>query len=183
VTRLRGTETVVVQPLPEAVAADPVVAGAALDAEGNPLLVLHPDALVAAAARTGARARPAPRERPPVLIVDDSLTTRMLEQSILELAGYDVDMATSGEEALEKAAARRYALFLVDVEMPGMDGFTFVATTQKDPTLREVPAILVTSRDAEEDRARGRAVGAKAYIVKSELDQNDLLERIGKLVA
>jgi len=183
VTRLRGTETVVVQPLPEAVAADPVVAGAALDAEGNPLLVLYTDALVAAAARTGARERPAPRQRPPVLIVDDSLTTRMLEQSILELAGYDVDMATSGEEALEKAAARRYALFLVDVEMPGMDGFTFVATTQKDPTLRNVPAILITSRDAEEDRARGRAVGAKAYIVKSELDQNDLLERIGKLVA
>jgi two-component system chemotaxis sensor kinase CheA len=183
VTRLRGTETVVVQPLPDAVAADPVVAGAALDAEGNPLLVLHPDALVAAAARTEARPRPAPRQRPPVLIVDDSLTTRMLEQSILELAGYEVDMATSGEEALEKAAARRYALFLVDVEMPGMDGFTFVATTQKDPTLCNVPAILITSRDAEEDRARGRAVGAKAYIVKSELDQNDLLDRIGKLVA
>jgi two-component system chemotaxis sensor kinase CheA len=183
VTQLRGTETIVVQPLPDAVAADPIVAGAALDAEGNPLLVLHPEALVAAAARTEARERPAPRQRPPVLIVDDSLTTRMLEQSILELAGYDVDLATSGEEALEKAAARRYALFLVDVEMPGMDGFTFVATTQNDPTLREVPAILVTSRDAEEDRARGRAVGAKAYIVKSELDQNDLLERIGKLVA
>jgi two-component system chemotaxis sensor kinase CheA len=183
VTRLRGTETVVVQPLPEGVSADAVVAGVALDAEGNPLLVLHPEALVAAAARTEARERAAPRQRPPVLIVDDSLTTRMLEQSILELAGYEVDMATSGEEALEKAAARRYALFLVDVEMPGMDGFTFVATTQKDPSLRQVPAILVTSRDAEEDRARGRAVGAKAYIVKSELDQNDLLERIGKLVA
>lgn len=183
VTRLRGTETIVVQPLPEGVAADPVVAGAALDAEGNPLLVLHPEALVAAAARSEARERAVPRARPPVLIVDDSLTTRMLEQSILELAGYDVDMATSGEEALEKAAARRYALFLVDVEMPGMDGFTFVATTQKDPSLCNVPAILVTSRDAAEDRARGRAVGAKAYIVKSELDQNDLLERIGKLVA
>ena len=183
VTRLRGTETVVVQPLPEGVAADTVVAGAALDAEGNPLLVLHPEALVAAAARSEARERAVPRPRPPVLIVDDSLTTRMLEQSILELAGYEVDMATSGEEALEKAAARRYALFLVDVEMPGMDGFTFVATTQKDPSLCNVPAILITSRDAAEDRARGRAVGAKAYIVKSELDQNDLLERIGKLVA
>ena len=127
VTRLLGTATIVVQPLPDAVAADPVVAGAALDAEGNPQLVLDPEALVAAAARTAARERAAPPARPPVLVVDDSLTTRMLEQSILESAGYEVDLATSGEEALEKARARRYALFLVDVEMPGMDGFTFVA--------------------------------------------------------
>ena len=63
VTRLRGTETIVVQPLPDAVVADAVVAGAALDAEGNPLLVLHPDALVAAAARTEARERASPRQR------------------------------------------------------------------------------------------------------------------------
>ena len=89
----------------------------------------------------------------------------------------------TSKEGLEKAARRRYALFLVDVEMPGMDGFTFVATTQKDPTLRDIPAVLVTSRNATEDRARGTAVGAKAYIVKSEFDQNELLDRIGKLVA
>ena len=162
VTQLRGTETIVVQPLPDAIAADPIVAGAALDAEGNPLLVLHPEALVAAAARTEARERPAPRQRPPVLIVDDSLTTRMLEQSILELAGYDVDMATSGEEALEKAAARRYALFLVDVEMPGMDGFTFVATTQKDPDAARGagdPGHLARRRGRSRARARRRRQG------------------------
>ena len=116
-------------------------------------------------------------------MVDDSLTTRMLEQSILELAGYEVDMATSGEEALEKAAARRYALFLVDVEMPGMDGFTFVERTRADAALRQTPAILVSSRSSPEDRRRGQQVGALDYMVKSEFDQNDLLERIGKLVA
>ena len=183
VTRLCGIETIVVQPLPPSAVADPVVAGASLDAEGNPQLVLHPEALVAAAARLEGRERPAARRRPPVLVVDDSLTTRMLEQSILELAGYEVDLATSGEEALEKAALRRYALFLVDVEMPGMDGFTFVATTQKDPVLRDIPAVLVTSRNAPEDRQRGKTVGAKAYMVKSEFDQIELLDRIGKLVA
>jgi two-component system chemotaxis sensor kinase CheA len=106
----------------------------------------------------------------------------MLEQSILESAGYDVDLATSAEEALEKARRRRYALFLVDVEMPGMDGFAFVERTRGDPTLRDVPAILVTSRTSPEDRRRGEQVGARAYIVKSEFDQADLLERIRKLV-
>jgi two-component system chemotaxis sensor kinase CheA len=183
VTRLRGAETVIVQPLPEGSGADAVVAGASLDAEGNPQLVLYPEALVVAAARACGLARPAPRVRPPVLVVDDSLTTRMLEQSILELAGYEVDLAVSAEEGLEKAARRRYALFLVDVEMPGMDGFSFIAATQQDPALRDIPAVLVTSRDAPEDRARGSRVGAKGYIVKTEFDQTELLDRIGKLVA
>jgi two-component system chemotaxis sensor kinase CheA len=182
VTRLRGTETIVVQPMPDGVAADAVIAGASLDAEGNPQLVLHPDALVAAAGHADGRARPETRTRLPVLVIDDSMTTRMLEQSILELAGYEVDVAMSAEEGLEKAAQRRYALFLVDVEMPGMDGFSFVATTQRDPALRDIPAILVTSRNATEDRARGVEVGARAYIVKSEFDQIELLDRIGKLV-
>jgi two-component system, chemotaxis family, sensor kinase CheA len=114
--------------------------------------------------------------------VDDSLTTRMLEKSILESAGYEVDLATSGEEGLAKAKRRPYALFLVDVEMPGMDGFTFVQRTRADADLRGIPAILVTSRAAPEDRERGEAAGASGYIVKSEFDQNDLLKRIGRLV-
>ena len=115
-------------------------------------------------------------------MIDDSLTTRMLEQSILESAGYEVEVATSAEEGLEKARSKRYGLFLVDVEMPGMDGFAFVETTQRDPSLRAVPAILVTSRDAPEDRRRGEEVGARSYIVKSEFDQGQLLETIRKLV-
>jgi two-component system chemotaxis sensor kinase CheA len=114
--------------------------------------------------------------------VDDSLTTRMLEQSILESAGYAVELATSGEEALEKARRRRYALFLVDVEMPGMDGFELLERLQSDPGLRRIPSILVTSRSSQEDRRRGAHVGASAYVVKSEFDQVDLLRRIGSLM-
>jgi two-component system chemotaxis sensor kinase CheA len=106
----------------------------------------------------------------------------MLEKSILESAGYEVDLAISAEEALAKAAGRRYALFLVDVEMPGMDGFAFIAKTRADPDLREVPAILVTSRNAPEDRRRGIEAGAQAYIVKGEFDQGQVLETIRKLV-
>jgi two-component system chemotaxis sensor kinase CheA len=182
VDRMLGTERLVLRPLPELTPADPVLAGTSLDAEGNPQIVLDPDALVAEASRTEAATEAAPALRPPILVIDDSLTTRMLEQSILESAGYEVDLATSAEEALEKARRRRYALFLVDVEMPGMDGFAFVERTRVDPTLRDVPAILVTSRTSPEDRRRGEQVGARAYIVKSEFDQADLLERIRKLV-
>jgi two-component system, chemotaxis family, sensor kinase CheA len=106
----------------------------------------------------------------------------MLEQSILESAGYEVDLAISGEDALDQARKRRYALFLVDVEMPGMDGFTFIERARGDPLLRDIPAVLVTSRASLEDRERGQNVGARAYIVKGEFDQNELLEKICLLV-
>jgi two-component system chemotaxis sensor kinase CheA len=66
--------------------------------------------------------------------------------------------------------------------MPGMDGFEFVAVTRADPVLSRVPAILVTSRNAPEDKARGQKAGASAYIVKSEFEQASLLDIIRRLV-
>lgn len=183
IDRLHGCATVVVQPLPPALPASPLVAGASLDAEGRPLLVLDPSGLAAAARRADAAEPAAATEtpRPPVLVIDDSLTTRMLEQGILESAGYQVDVAASGEEGLRLARGKRYGLFLVDVEMPGMDGYEFVARTRADPQLRDIPAILVTSRSAPEDVARGEAAGAAGYIVKSAFDQARLLAMIRPL--
>ena len=182
VDRLRGMSAVVVRPIPVIAGADPVIGGASLDATGRPQLVLDADHLVTAAR---AHVHHEPREivKRPVLVIDDSLTTRMLEQSILESAGYDVDTAESAEAGLDAARRRQYALFLVDVEMPGIDGFTFIERIRADSALRDTPAILVTSRASIEDRTRGRDAGANGYIVKSEFDQADLLARIERLVA
>jgi two-component system chemotaxis sensor kinase CheA len=183
VDRLLGTSNIVMRALPELLEADPVISGASLDAEGNPQLVLDPVGLVDAAHR-GRRVRrdePVP-PRAPVLVIDDSLTTRMLEQSILQSAGYEVELAVSAEDGLARARERPYSLFVVDVEMPGMDGFGFVAETRADASLREIPAILVTSRNAPEDRRRGEQVGARAYIVKGEFDQGQLLKTIRRLI-
>jgi two-component system chemotaxis sensor kinase CheA len=183
VDKLLGTSNIVMRSLSGVVEADPVVSGASLDADGNPQLVLDPSGLVAAAERgRGAATGDEARGRAPVLVIDDSLTTRMLEQSILESAGYEVDLAVSAEDALTKARDRRYSLFIVDVEMPGMDGFEFVAQTRSDSALRDIPAILVTSRNALADRRRGEQVGARAYIVKSEFDQGHLLQTIRILI-
>ena len=183
VERLVGTARTVVRPLPDRLNANPIVAGASLDGEGNPQMILDSDALVAAA--HGARAterEPTPAKRP-VLVVDDSLTTRMLEQSILESAGYDVDVASSGEEALNLVRQKSFSLILCDVEMPGIDGFTFVERIKSDALLRDIPAILVSSRAAPEDRQRGRDVGAHGYIVKSEFNQAELLTMIRPMVS
>jgi two-component system chemotaxis sensor kinase CheA len=183
VDRLLGTETVIARPVPEGMPPHAAVSGVTLDAAGNPRQVLDPAGLVSGAAEAEREeAAEAPR-RAPILVIDDSLTTRMLEQSILESAGYEVELAVSAEEGLEKARARRYALFLVDVEMPGMDGFTFVERTRADPVLREVPAILVTSRASDDDKRRGALAGASAYVVKGEFNQTELLRRIASLVS
>jgi two-component system chemotaxis sensor kinase CheA len=183
VTRVVGTKTVVLRRLPPLLPRNPLLLGAALDPLGHPELVLDPDGLYAQAARGVATATVAPAPRLPVLIIDDSLTTRMLEQSILESAGYRVALACSAEEGLQKAREDRYGLFLVDVEMPGMDGFSFVEATRRDPELQKVPAVLVSSRDAPEDLARGKTAGARGYMVKGRFDQRELLSLIRKLLA
>ena len=186
VDRLLGAATIVMRELPSVIEADAMVAGASLDAEGTPQLVLDPAGLVAAAERSRGETFKAAAETQgqpaPILVIDDSLTTRMLEQSILEAAGYQVELAVSAEDGLIKAHDHRYSLFIVDVEMPGMDGFGFVAQTRADPVLRDIPAILVTSRDAVADRLRGQQVGASAFIVKGEFDQMQLLQTIRTLI-
>ena len=182
VDRILGIATVVLRPLPDLAPAAPFVVGASLDPEGSPQLVLDPDALVSAADGMQSAVRDSETHRPAVLVIDDSLTTRMLEQSILESAGYVVDLAVSGEEALKKAREASYALFLVDVEMPGMDGFTFVEHVRAEPALRDIPSILVTSRSAPDDQRRGAEAGAQAYMIKGDFDQGVLLEHIRRLV-
>ncbi|GAA2882628.1 hybrid sensor histidine kinase/response regulator [Actinoplanes cyaneus] len=186
VDRLLGTHALVSRLLPELAPSTRAVGSVSVDADGNPRLVLDPEGLAAEMLRTeadGGRTVPATVAPPlPILVVDDSLTTRMLERSILESAGYEVDLAASGEEGLERARSRGYGLFLTDIDMPGIDGFTFVERTRADPELAVVPAILVSSRASAEDRERGMRAGASAYVVKGEFDQEELLAHIRRLV-
>ena len=182
VDRLLGIERVTVRALPEILGTMPLISGAFLDGDGHPQLVMSVAGLIETIQSAGAAVDSMSLHRPPLLVIDDSLTTRMLEEGILVGAGYEVDTAASGEEGLEKARRRRYGAFIVDVEMPGMDGFTFIQTARTEPELSAVPAIMVTSRDAADDRARGERVGAKAYIVKSAFDEQLLLKTVRELV-
>ena len=120
----------------------------------------------------------AARPRKSLLVVDDSVTTRELERSILEAAGYDVDVAVDGVEALEMLGQRKYALAIVDVEMPRMDGFTLTERMKANPELSGLPVIIVSSLGNEAYKRRGIEVGAQAYITKGQFDQNNLLDTI-----
>lgn len=179
---LRGTRLASLLPLPRWAATSAFVAGATLDAEGQAQLVLDPEGLLLETRSHRQAPAVSPASAPRLLVIDDSLTTRTLQQSILDSAGFMVDLASSAEEGLEKARQEAYDLILVDVEMPGIDGFTFVERIRSDPALRHIPAILVTSRDAPEDRLRGQNVGAQGYMVKSEFDQKELLRLIRGLL-
>ena len=117
-----------------------------------------------------------------ILVVDDSVTTRMLEQSMLEAAGYEVGTAVDGLQALEALSEDRWDLVVSDVEMPRMDGFGLCMAIRKSPRLRTTKVILVTALEKSEDRARGLDVGADAYIGKSSFDQRALLDTIHQLL-
>ncbi|MGE0709810.1 MAG: response regulator [Planctomycetota bacterium] len=176
VERVGAVERELLVPLPPLCGDLPLVCGAVLDPQGTPRLVLDPDGLVAAVLGGGeAPAATAAPARPAVLVVDDSLTTRMLEQTILEAHGYEVGLAGSAEEALVRARERRWGLLLVDVEMPGMNGFELLERLKADPELREIPAVMLTTLGSEEHRRRGLKAGAAAYLIKSEFDERELL--------
>jgi two-component system chemotaxis sensor kinase CheA len=154
---------------------------------GEVALVLKPQAVVGAAldfpafnpvriaiAQQGARRR--------LLLADDSLTTRALERSILEAAGYDVTVAVDGLSAWQILQDRGADLLLSDVEMPQMDGLSLTRTVRTSSRFRDLPVILLTSRDSPDDRARGLEAGANAYLVKSAFDQTKLLQTIEQLL-
>ena len=117
-----------------------------------------------------------------ILIVEDEFAVARGIQFALQQEGYDVIVARSGEEGLDIASNQAPDLVVLDVRLPGMDGFEFVAQTRSDAALRDIPAILVTSRNGVEDRRRGEQVGARAYFVKGEFDQGQLLQTIRTLI-
>jgi two-component system chemotaxis sensor kinase CheA len=122
------------------------------------------------------------RRRRRVLVADDSVTTRTLEKTILEAAGYDTVTVPDGAAALDALRAQEIDIVVSDIEMPRLDGFALTAEIRRDEALQQLPVILVTSLEAREHRERGVAVGADAYIVKSGFDQGKLLDAIGRLL-
>jgi CheY-like chemotaxis protein len=117
-----------------------------------------------------------------ILVVDDSLATRELERSILETAGYKVSTARDGVEGLSMARDLKPDLVLSDVEMPNMDGFRLCNAIKQDSRLNDLPVIIVSSRDSEEDRRKGLQAGAQAYIIKGQFEQTKLLDTISRLI-
>jgi twitching motility two-component system response regulator PilH len=117
-----------------------------------------------------------------ILIVDDSPTERYYLTDILVKNGFSVSTADNGEEALVKMRADRPELILMDVVMPGANGFQVTRSIARDPELAAVPVIICSSKNQETDRIWGMRQGAKDYFVKP-VDPGQLLARIAALDA
>ena len=122
------------------------------------------------------------RQAPRVLVVDDSITTRTLEESVLQAAGYDVTTAVDGADAWRAIQEHGCDLVVADVDMPRMDGFDLCRAIRASKRFRELPVILVTALESPEHRQRGMEVGADAYIGKSGFDQQHLIETVRQLL-
>ena len=104
------------------------------------------------------------------------------ERSILEAGGFTVIVAFDGAEGWRILQEQPVDVVVSDVEMPRMDGFTLTETIRSTPRFRDLPVVLVTGRASPADRKRGLDVGANAYLVKSDFDQQHLLETLAQLL-
>ncbi len=100
-----------------------------------------------------------------ILVIDDAATVRMYHRSILEQAGYQVEEAVNGVEALEKVARHTFDLYLVDINMPKLDGYGFLRELRSKPML-QAPAIMVSTEAAANDQKLAYITGANLYLIK-----------------
>ncbi len=117
-----------------------------------------------------------------VMVIDDSKTIRRTAETLLKKAGCEVVTATDGFEALAKITDQSPDLIFVDIMMPRLDGYQTCALIKKNPTYRDTPVILLTSKDGLFDRARGRIVGSDRYLTKP-FTKDELLNAIREHLA
>ena len=121
-----------------------------------------------------------PRKR--ILVVDDSITVRELERQLLQSRGFVVDVAVDGMDGWNAIRGTPYDLIVTDVDMPRMDGIGLVSLVKADPARREIPVVIVSYKDREEDRLRGLDAGANRYLTKSSFHDETFVDTIVDLI-
>lgn len=183
-----GEQQIVIKPLGNHLQKIENVAGVTVLGAGEVVPILNvPDLMANARTRTGKRTGPAaPSERTGprrVLICEDSFTTRELERSIFEAAGYEVETAVDGAQGLARLReGLAVDAVVTDVQMPNMSGFELTRAIKSDPLLSDIPVIIVTSLERDEEKAEGIEAGADAYITKSVFNQDTLLDTVERLI-
>lgn len=184
-----GEREIVIKPLQEPLSKMQYIAGGTLLERNQVVVVLNPNDLMNKMLHERSTHRVNLQddsiktvEKPHILVVDDSITTRTLEKSILEAKNYQVTIAVNGKEAWDILQRQKFSLLITDVSMPIMDGFMLTEQVKKSEKLRDLPVIIVTSLGSDAEKARGIEVGANAYVVKNEFESGMLLEIVKQLV-
>jgi two-component system, chemotaxis family, chemotaxis protein CheY len=111
--------------------------------------------------------RAATPSRKRILVVDDSALVRLYYRDTLERSGFEVEQAINGIEAMEKVLAQPFDLLIVDINMPRMDGFSFLRDLRRGtPDVAALPALVITTEAGDQDIHDARAAGANFYLVK-----------------
>jgi two-component system chemotaxis sensor kinase CheA len=188
---LRETDAVI-QDLGPATGCDGGISSGVVLDDGAIAFVVNPMQLIQSAVQLRSQLQPLSFAKAPepvaepalssILVVDDSMTTRALEKSILEAHGYQVRVAVDGVEALSRLRQEVADLVIADIEMPRLNGFGLIEAMKQDRKLKSIPVIIVSSVERREDQERGLALGADAYIVKRKFDQEELLAAIRQIL-
>lgn len=116
-----------------------------------------------------------------ILIIDDSASLRQVVAITLRNAGYEVTEASDGMAALQKLDGTKFHLAICDVNMPNMDGISFVREMKKLPAYRFTPVIMLTTESQEEKKREGQAAGARAWVLKP-FQPAQMLAAVSKLI-
>jgi two-component system chemotaxis sensor kinase CheA len=181
VDEIVGKDEIFIKPLPQELEGVKNVSGAAILNTGEMVLVLEPQDLIQESSNAYIPSFVKTEdEKKRILVVEDSITTRELEKMLLEAEGYSVETACDGVEALERLEREEFALLLLDIDLPRMDGFSLCSKVREKD--REIPIIMLTTYESEDDKKRGLEVGASAYIKKSSFNSDSLLDTIKRLI-
>ncbi|WP_199086409.1 hybrid sensor histidine kinase/response regulator [Bosea sp. ASV33] len=192
VDRFLGERELVVRPLDPRLAKVKDVSAAALMDDGSPVLILDVEDLIRSMEKlvSGGRlrtlersvARTGQKRRKRVLVVDDSLTVRELERKLLDHHGFEVEVAVDGMDGWNAVRSDAFDLIVTDVDMPRMDGIELVTLIKRDPGLRNLPVMIVSYKDREEDRRRGLDAGADYYLTKGSFHDETLIHAVVDLI-
>ncbi len=182
-------ETVILKSLGTLISGYRLTIAGVIRGDGQPVLVLSPNELLhralhqPSAPLSSPQPVPQKEKQPPrILVVEDALTTRELERTILEAHGYLVETAKDGQEGLEKALSQPFDLIITDIQMPRLNGFELTQALKADPRTARIPVIILTSREDPEERLKGLELGASAYITKGAFDQQNFLTILQQLI-
>lgn len=175
-----GAQEVVIKRLPWNLVRVDKVSGACLLPGGAVAMVLDAERLVRSSGGSAIVRESTSQANRRILVVDDSHTARTLARTALVAAGWEVELASDGNEGWAALHKAEFGLVVSDIQMPGMDGFELTRKIRADERLSRLPIVLVTSRSTREDVERGLAVGANEYIVKGPLQQQQLVEAVAR---
>ncbi|WP_413200989.1 response regulator [Nostoc piscinale] len=192
VDRFIGEYTLVVRPLDSRLGKIPNISAAALMDNGNPVLIIDVEDLVRSMTKVVASGQLSQVNQSTqqtlsktlkrILVVDDSITVREMERKLLENHHYQVDVTVNGMDGWNALRTGDYDLVITDIDMPRMNGFELTSQIKTHPQLKNIPVIIVSYKDRQEDRIQGLEAGADYYLTKSSFHDDTLLQAVIDLI-